>query len=154
THRLSILLSSPCPAATKILQEEHFMTAEERLQTLEQELSRQRQRQLHFVILGLCFVVLPWLLGARPVQPQKEIHTNRFVLEDEKGNARGIFSMDKDGPRLDLLDQKGESCATLLVSEPLGPVLMLADASGNIRNVLSVNEKLGAALVLSDPAAR
>jgi hypothetical protein len=38
----------------------------------------------------------------------KEVRANRFVVEDANGKVRACLGVDKAGPGLDLIDEKGK----------------------------------------------
>lgn len=139
------------------------MTIEERVEKLEKELSRANRRNrglLAGAALCLGIAVVAWvfrpqtLLAQNAANRPKEVHANRFVLEDdkgkthaelsmvnggpgliltdEKGNTRIGLSVLKDEPRLDLSDEKGKTRASLFVVKD-GPHLTLSDETGKIR---------------------
>lgn len=120
------------------------MTTEERLEKLEQELSRAKRRSrwlLGAVLLMAGGLVVPGVLemtafqgraqGARMAQ---EMRANKFVLVDENGKLHAELAMYKGSPILLLWDGNGTPRAALVVSEH-GPSLMLNDEKGNPRFV-------------------
>ena len=70
---------------------------------------------LRGVVLMAVFLALAWMFmdAGRPAQARggavvhRETGAKRFVLVDEKGKSRAILGMNKDGPGLALLDEKG-----------------------------------------------
>ena len=133
------------------------MTLEERLEHLEKELSRANRRNRRLLLaVALCggIVVVAWIFGPQmllaqnPANAPKEVHANRFVLEDEKGKPRAELSMINGGPGLILSDEKGNTRVGLSVPKN-EPRLELSDEKGKTRAVLELDTD-GSRLNLSD----
>ena len=87
---------------------------EARLERLEREslVGKRRNRWL-LVAVGLaavgCFLV--WSLAntttVAQAQGAKVIRANQFILEDETGKTRAMLTVDKNGPRMTMLDENG-----------------------------------------------
>ena len=140
------------------------MTTEERLAKVEQELAETKvqaervKRRTRWLLTGATLVLgvglVAWVLGPDKTLAQataggvKEVHANRFVLEDENGEVRATLGMTQDGPVLYLLDENGKRRAALSMFKD-GPVLVLADAAGKLRATLGILTG-GPALALLD----
>ena len=91
---------------------------EERLEKLERELRAERHCNRWLLgAVGLAVtVVLAWSLANTTATAQvqgattgpKVIRANQFVLDDEKGRPRVWLFVDKNGPRMTMLDEKGQ----------------------------------------------
>ena len=86
------------------------------------------------------------LAGARA--GGNEIRANRFVLEDEHGEVRGVLAVDANGASLGLFDENGKPRAALVAGKG-GSALILPDENGKIRARLGV-VKDGPAVELFD----
>ena len=95
------------------------MTTEERMEKLERELARakRRNRWLAVVLLTIGATALAVTALSAPSIPTalaeaggpvNEVRASRFVLVDETGKTRAGLAVDKDGPGLGLVDEKGE----------------------------------------------
>src|SRR5262249_25996330 len=68
---------------------------------------------------------------AQPSLAQRKdrvVEAERFILRDDKGKARAVMAMFKDGPGFALLDDKEKPRAALAMSKN-GPGLALLDAN-------------------------
>ena len=92
---------------------------EERLERLERELRVEKRRTrslLVAVALAAVGVVFAWSLANTTATAQaqgattgpKVIRANQFVLDDEKGRPRVWLFVDKNGPRMTMLDESGK----------------------------------------------
>jgi len=92
---------------------------EEHLENLERELRAERRcnRWLRGVVgLGVVGLVLVWTLATTTPTAQaqgastgpKVLRANQFVLDDEKGRPRVWLFVDKNGPRMTMLDESGK----------------------------------------------
>jgi len=100
------------------------MSIEKRLETLERDLSRANRRNrllLGAMGLGLGIAVLIWAAGLRTAAAQtsgtalKEVHANRFILDDGNGRTRAELYMTEDGPMLRLYNENKKSRAVLYI---------------------------------------
>jgi uncharacterized protein YjiK len=93
----------------------NLAAVEERLERLEQELrtERRRRRWLAGAVALVVAVVLAWTLATvtatADAQGLKVIRANQFVLDDEKGRPRVWLFVDKNGPRMTMLDETGKA---------------------------------------------
>jgi endogenous inhibitor of DNA gyrase (YacG/DUF329 family) len=148
--------SIPCPACSQTVplrekqrvESEILVTAENRLAKLEKELRSAKRRDCGLLVgLALCLGIgiAGWTLRQRMASTQragavqKEIHANKFLLEDENGKARALLYMDKNEPTLALSDENGKFSAFLTVNKN-GPRLILSDENGKASAFLSVNK--------------
>ena len=115
------------------------MTAEERLESLERELSRAKSRSRWLLaganlVLGVGLVA--WASWPRAALSQsagtalKEVRANRFILEDGNGRIGAVLAMVKGEPWLALYDGKGKTRAALSLDK-YGPRLTLYDVNRN-----------------------
>ena len=88
---------------------------EERLERLERELRVEKRRTrslLVAVALAAVGVVFAWSLAnttaTAQAQGPKVIRANQFVLDDEKGRPRVWLFVDRNGPRMAMLDENGK----------------------------------------------
>jgi hypothetical protein len=128
------------------------MTAEERLDALEQELRRsKRTTHLLLVMIGVAIVagVTGVTFDAQEKGVADEVRARTFILEDKAGKPRARLGMDAEGPALHLLDSGGKSLAVLSLHSG-SPSLILFDASVQQRAALSVHEDGSPFLTLSD----
>jgi len=134
------------------------MTTEERLEKLENELSRVKRRNRWLLMgAGLCLGIglAAWAFGpgaalAQPaVAVPKEVRANSFVLEDANGKNRAALVVSKSGVAvLCLIDENGKARAALS-GDVNGPGLRLFDEKGMCRSMLYVDME-GAWLDLRD----
>jgi len=134
------------------------MTIEERLESMEKEMGRQKRRNrwllgaILFVAGGLIVpgFIMTTASRARAQEPgtAKEIRARSFILEDENGKTRAGLWVLKDNPILSLSDENGEARAVLYVLKD-GPGLMLSDEKEEVRVRLAAR-KDGPGLVLYD----
>lgn len=138
------------------------MSAEERLQRLERELTRAKRRD-HWLLVGLVLAAMMGFLGwtgmgaavtahAQPAaQAQKVISAQGFVLEDENGKNRAVLGMTAEGPVLRLLDENGKVRAELGQKAIHGQAFILGDefAKNHSRAILVMSPE-GPMLILSD----
>jgi hypothetical protein len=85
------------------------MTIEERLDTLEQELSQTKRRSRWLSVafmLAMAGLVTLWTMQAQG-QATKVLRANAFILEDENGKERGRLHHTVMGPALELNDENG-----------------------------------------------
>lgn len=133
------------------------MTIEERLEKLEKELARAENdltcatrargaaKAGRFLAVSLAVLLLAWVVAgafapatARAQVPGgKVLRASAFLLEDEKGNARGALMVTKYGPALTLSDEKGPVRVWLGVIKS-GVGLSLYDEKGHPRAALSL----------------
>ncbi len=96
------------------------MTIEERLEKVEQELSRasrRNRRLLAGVVVCIVLAVGAWamprpaaLLMQDAAKKTKEVRTSSLVIEDEKGRVRVTLGMHRDvGPSLTMYDENGKT---------------------------------------------
>lgn len=126
------------------------MTTEERLEKLERELSRVKNRNRWLLAgVGLCLMSMVVVYGpglasltahASEGAP-KEIRATSFVLEDANGKPRASLGMDEDGLVLRMRYENGNIGAALCLHDEK-MVLSLADNSGKPRAVLGVTKNM------------
>lgn len=131
------------------------MTAEERLEVLEQEMARLKRRgKWSWAILCLAMGVFALVWYLKSSQVPKEVRANAFIAVDQNGKMRAYLGMSKDGnvglllhdeyllPRAVLHADKDETWLDLyeagrprviLGALKDGPALRLADENGKIR---------------------
>lgn len=109
------------------------MHVEERLARLEKELARKRRSYWWvFVLAGAVLVYaaensfLPGVLAAAPKNASREIRANKFVVEDDKGNARIELSCKGADISVKMLDEQGKLCTELSTGEK-GTTLLMQD---------------------------
>ena len=92
----------------------------ERVETLERELRVEKRRNrwlLAAVGLGIVGVALAWTVANTTPTAQAEgastgpkvIRANQFVLDDGKGKPRLWLFVDKNGPRMTMLNENGQA---------------------------------------------
>ena len=89
---------------------------EERLEKLERDL-RTAKRRTRWLLLAVALtavaVVLAWSVATTTATAQaqgpKVIRANQFVLDDEKGRPRVWLFVDKNGPRMTMLNENGQA---------------------------------------------
>ena len=122
------------------------MSIEERLETLERDLRRANRRNrllLGTVGLGLGIAVLSWTAGLRTAAAQtsrttlKEVHANRFILEDANGRTRAELYMTEDGPMLRLYSEHKKSRVVLYIHGSQAG-LEFKDENDKLRSFLGV----------------
>jgi hypothetical protein len=119
------------------------MTIEERLDNMERELGRVKRRNR--LLLGAILVLAGGLIVLASVKttiPQgtvKELRAKRIALEDENGMVRVSLTGDQDMPGMWLLDDKGESRASLSVDK-YGPRLSLTAGKNMPSALLGAND--------------
>lgn len=114
------------------------MTTEERLEKLEQKLSRVRRRNRWlFGTVILCLGIGLAFCAFRPAAVQRDILANQFILVDAYGKLRASLTVRAEGPMLALYDEKGDLRAGLAVDAE-GPGLALLDEKGEGRASLAV----------------
>jgi hypothetical protein len=109
------------------------MTIEERVQTLETELGRQRMRAR--TLLGVVLLAIGTAVAGFAHQlgnEEKVARANRFSLVDEQGTVRAMLSMSENNPALAMVDEKSKLRVLLSVSEN-GPRLSIMDDNGKVR---------------------
>jgi hypothetical protein len=130
------------------------MTLEERIEKLESELNRTKNRKRKAWAVVAAIIILSGIAvyargnGAGQSDIPYEIRAQQIVLVDEKGNPRCILNMGKDGPGLTLSDNNGEMRSILSVDANESR-LSLYDKKGDPRAVLSVDDN-GVGLALYD----
>jgi len=115
------------------------MTIEERLEKIEKELAEARRRNrwlltimgLVVVGIGLAWILTKTTAAATATTAPKVIRANDFIVENANGKTRAELSVDKDGPRLGLLDEKGKPRAELGIDKDKSG-LKLGDANGKV----------------------
>ena len=129
-------------ASSQIERGLEMMTTEERLEKLEQELSRVKRRNRWLaIVVGLSIVGmgLAWVLEtAAP----GVIRANVLVIEDADGNTRFSVHAEEDGAKLDLYDGSGRRRAELGARSD-GGGLALFDENDKCRAGLSVVSSIG-----------
>jgi hypothetical protein len=130
-----------------------MLSNEERLETLEKQLARERRRN-RWMLAGLLLSIGFWIVGAAtPISQStgavpREIRANSFVLVDGNGKTRAALALFDEGPSLVVYDGSGTVRAGLGVSQE-GPSLTLLDETRRPRTELFVNSD-GPALRLKD----
>ncbi len=114
------------------------MTIEERLVVLEKELNKSKRRT-HYLLGTLILIVTIGIMGATSLKSGNVIRANRFILEDQNGNVRGVLSVNDNDPALHLLDENGKVRVALGITK-YGPTLGLCDENGTARSTLSAVE--------------
>lgn len=122
------------------------MTIEERLESMERELGRQKRRNrwlLGAILLVAGGLIAPVFLKTTPLQAQaqvagavKELRANKISLVDETGKPRAALGVFNNGPYLTLYDENGKPRALMTVFKD-GPSLNLVDENGKMRAVLN-----------------
>ena len=101
------MMASPTPDLAAVIT---------RLEQLERDV-RVEQRRTRWLLVAVALaavaVVLAWAV-ANPTttahaQGPKVIRANQFVLDDEKGRARVWLFVDKNGPRMTMLNETGQA---------------------------------------------
>jgi len=119
------------------------MTIEERLDNMERELGRVKRRNRW--LLGAILVLAGGLIvlaAIKTIVPQgtfKELRAKRIALEDENGIVRVSLIGDREMSGLWLLNDKGESRASLSVDK-YGPRLSLTAGKNMPSALLSAND--------------
>ena len=134
------------------------MTTEERLETLEKELTRAKRRNRRLLaVVGLAAgaFALVWIVPgtdtaravagagtANRVEAQGSgvpavIHAGQFVLVDASDKRRAALGVSTIGPALYLFDENGKTRVKLVVATD-GPSLTLLDENGKQRAQLGV----------------
>ena len=87
-----------------------------RLEQLERDLRVEKRRTrwlLGVVTLASVGVILAWTWATTNATAQaqgpKVIRANQFVLDDEKGRPRVWLFVDKNGPRMTMLNENGQA---------------------------------------------
>ena len=87
-----------------------------RLEQLERDVRREKRRTRWLLVLvGLAAVgvVFAWTWATTTATAQaqgpKVIRANQFVLDDEKGRPRAWLFVDKNGPRMTMLNENGQA---------------------------------------------
>jgi len=87
-----------------------------RLEQLERDLRVEKRRTrwlLLAVALAAVAVALAWSVAnitpTAHAQGPKVIRANQFVLDDEKGRPRVWLFVDKNGPRMTMLNENGQA---------------------------------------------
>jgi hypothetical protein len=149
------------------------MTIDERIEKLEQGLTRARRTNAGLLII-LCLGVAAMISGAaveeKKTEVAKMIRAQKIMLEDEKGRPRLFLNGTGEEPGLSLADETGVVRANLLMfmEEPSlvlrdnkgmkrlqagltgeGPRIWLNDEKGNTR-LSQVVEKEGSGLLVFD----
>lgn len=106
------------------------MSTEERLENLENELARRKQRGRWLAAAVVVAVAATVCLGLAHQDQNRTIRAGAFVLLDEKGQVRGRLAGLGDGPGLSLYDETGRTRAIITVSKD-DSWLTLFDAKGN-----------------------
>lgn len=122
------------------------MTIEDRLNELEGRLQT-IYRWLAGLGILLAALSVAWTFAqvspatAQAPLGQRELRSNRFVLEDQQGKMRAALSVTKEGdPLLGLLDREGNDRLVLSVDPAGNPRLNLFDDEGKARAFLTVLE--------------
>jgi hypothetical protein len=123
------------------------MTIEERFENMERELGRVKRRHRWLsgaillvaggLVVPIVFEATAFRAGAQATGPVKEIHANKFVLEDKKGKVCGQLTVDRDGPVLSLANEKGIAELGIIKGNPS---LGLWDEKKKLRTRLTVFE--------------
>ena len=96
------------------------------------KLENQNRRMKLAGAVALFFIASLVLMGQSPAN--RTVEANEFILKDENGKIRGIWSnVAASGPIFTLLDSTGKRRVTLNVLDVLGPGLTLTDAGGRER---------------------
>lgn len=139
------------------------MTIEERLEKLEEELSRAKRRnRCLLVALVLCFGLsgVAWFFVPRasfaqdPADAPSEVYAHRFVLVDDNSRHRaeltmGTGNLGSSKVSLVLFDEQRKARAELGLDR-MGPQLSLSDENGATRASLNSYPGVGAFLSLGD----
>jgi hypothetical protein len=123
------------------------MTTEERLETLEKELAREKRRARW--LLALVALVVGVGVFCASTGTAKEIRASKFTLLDQNGKDRAILAVDETEPGLIFFDEQGKPRARLVVKEK-GPEFSFLDQQGTTRVRLSMLSTDGPELVLRD----
>lgn len=103
-----------------------------------------RNRRLTALVTVLVLVLVGWAgwqwRAARNADPFAPVITRAFILLDEDGNQRAVFSSDESRTSLQMRDPVGRNRAVLDVT-PLGPGLTLNDSYGAVRALLTVGDE-------------
>lgn len=121
------------------------MNLEDRIYSLEEKCRKMerknRQLIIVFMIFGFMALSIIWPTGTAVAQQEaREIRANRFVLEDDKGHARGWMAMTDDGPVITFWSDKGAPAFGLSVTNDNRRAISFYDASGTARMVLSSDD--------------
>lgn len=138
------------------------MTTEQRLERLEREV-RRAKRWSHGLLVGLgvClgaavfggWVWEPTMIAAQSsASVANEVHAKKFVLEDSKGEMRGMLGLVAGNPTLLMLDEKAEPRIGMYVKRD-GPKMDLGADGGGVRLSLSVRNKGEPTLTMLDGRA-
>lgn len=120
------------------------MTIEERLQNLEQELSRAKRRNRWLLVgFGCAVAGISMLWTGRGIettaqaqgQALRVIRAHAFILEDEKGRERASLLANSGGASLRLHDDTNQGAVLLGVSSE-GTALHLRDKNNRVRAAL------------------
>ena len=127
------------------------MTTEERLAKLEKDLSTANRRNRWLMaIVGIVAlgVGLSWVmavtsgpaLASKTNDESQVIRAAGFVLVDDQGRERGVFSMSGANPMLALFDEHRGN-GVLLISSAMDTGLSLADGNDNVRARLTLTDE-------------
>src|SRR5262249_3512408 len=116
----------------------HVPSLSERVDRLERQ-----NRRLRWLLLGLPVVTL--LVGAhaqRAVWKGKTVTPEEFILSDPNGKMRATLMLQKDAPRLFLLDSDGRVRVNLAAdSEGNGPALFLVNKEKVVATLRSYKDQ-------------
>jgi hypothetical protein len=134
------------------------MTTEERLEKVERELARAKQRSrwlLTALGLGLGTLMLVWtsaasvpLAEAQATGFGRTVRAERFELVDGQGTIRATLSLIAEQPLLGLADENGKPHTVLGMTKE-GSMLTLGDATSKPRFLVRVTKE-GPTLILHD----
>ena len=113
------------------------------------------EKHEHFMkrlLMGLLFgIVAAVVLFLSVAKGPDVVQAREFVLQDENGNPRAIWTITGNGESgIHLLDQKGTARASLSVNSEGSPALALTDHDEKYVAAMVVTEQ-GPALALYDP---
>lgn len=117
------------------------MTIEERVENLERELRRVKQRNLW--LLGALVLLAGGLIAFAVIEkttshkwtkvvPNKVIRAKGFILEDKNGKTRAELALNEGGPHLSLFDENFIRRVGLAVFIDKGPLLSMFGENGII----------------------
>lgn len=124
------------------------MTTEERLQTLEKEMAREKKRVRWLLLAGVAWAVAFGVFCARTAVV-KEVRANGFLLVDKNGKERAVLGMSQNQVAFGLLDERGERRVGLVLDGD-GAWFNLYDKGGEVRASFKQDEESGPGFLFLD----
>ena len=103
-----------------------------RIEKIESELGRVKKINNCLVAMMIGALAIITLGAATDQEKPAEIRAKKFILEDNSGNERGVFSVGEKGVGMELIGTEGKPQVTLYADDS-GQGLYLSDVNGKER---------------------